>query len=59
VCQTLSVLIILGGLGFPVIHELALRALTKARGHRPRRLSLNTRVALVTSAALFAALSVS
>jgi trk system potassium uptake protein TrkH len=57
VCQTLSALIILGGLGFPVIHELTLRTLTKLRGHRPHRMSLNTRVALVTSAALFAAMS--
>ncbi len=58
VCQTLAALIIVGGLGFPVIHELSLRTLTRLRKHRPHRMSLNTRVALVTSAALFVAMSV-
>ncbi len=58
ICQTLSVLIILGGLGFPVIHELTFRALDRLRRKKLRRMSLNTRVALVTSAVLLGVMSV-
>jgi len=58
VCQTLALLIVLGGLGFPVIHELAQRTVSRLRGIHPRRLSLNTRVALTTSAALLGGLAV-
>jgi len=54
VCQTLSVLIVLGGLGFPVIHEVLQRAAQRVRGKRPRRASLNTRIALLTNGALLA-----
>ncbi|MBL9027345.1 MAG: TrkH family potassium uptake protein [Myxococcales bacterium] len=58
ICQTLAILILLGGLGFPVIHELTFRAVDKLRGRRLRRLSLNTRIALLTSAILVASMAV-
>lgn len=51
---TLCCLIVLGGIGFPVIHELAGRV--RARRQRRRiSLSLHTRVVLTTTAALIAA----
>jgi trk system potassium uptake protein TrkH len=52
-CQTLLVLIVVGGVGFPVMHELLFRALDRLRGRRPLRLTLNTRITLATTAALF------
>jgi trk system potassium uptake protein TrkH len=58
ICQTLSVLIVLGGLGFPVIHELTFRAHAWLRRMRPRRMSLNTRVALLTSAVLLVVMAI-
>ncbi len=51
-CLTMEVLIVLGGLGFPVIHELMFRWTHRLRGHRAPRLTLNTRVALATTAML-------
>lgn len=51
-CLTFSVLIVIGGIGFPVIDELARRLWAKIRRRRPERLSLHARVALMTSAAL-------
>jgi len=55
VCLTLSVLIVLGGLGFPVLDELYRRAATRLRGDRPRRASLHARVVLLTTAVLLVA----
>lgn len=52
VCMTINVLVILGGLGFPVVHELLFRWTTLLTRHRPPRLTLNTRVALATTAML-------
>jgi trk system potassium uptake protein TrkH len=54
VCQTVSALIVLGGLGFPVMHEILQRASLRLRGVRPRRASLNTRVALLANGTLLA-----
>jgi trk system potassium uptake protein TrkH len=58
VCQTLALLIVLGGLGFPVVHELLFRARDRWRGRPQPRMSLNTRVALVTSAVLLVGMAV-
>lgn len=58
VCGTVSVLVVLGGLGFPVVHELLFRWTHRLRGHRPPRLTLNTRVALATTAMLLAGMAV-
>jgi trk system potassium uptake protein TrkH len=58
ICQTVAVLIVLGGLGFPVIHELLFRAVSKLRRRRPSRLSLNSRIALITSAILLGVMAV-
>lgn len=52
VCFTISALVFVGGLGFPVVHELLFRWTHRLRGHRPPRVTLNTRVTLATSAAL-------
>lgn len=52
VCLTIEVLVVLGGLGFPVVHELLFRWTTLLTRHRPPRLTLNTRVALATTAML-------
>jgi trk system potassium uptake protein TrkH len=57
-CQTIVVLIVLGGTGFPVIHELLFRFIDRIRGKRPLRMTLNTRVGLATGAALFFVLAV-
>jgi len=57
-CQTISLLIVIGGLGFPVIHELLFRWVDRLRGHRPLRLTLNTRVALTTTAGLLVSVAV-
>lgn len=51
-CQTVVLLVVLGGIGFPVIHELLLRALTRLRGQRALRITLHTRLALATTAML-------
>jgi len=51
-CQTISLLILLGGMGFPVIHEVIFRGVDRLRGRRPPRLTLNTRVAATSGAAL-------
>lgn len=58
VCQTMAVLILVGGLGFPVIHELIFRSVDRLAGRRTHRLSLNTRISLTTSALLFAVMAV-
>ncbi|WP_437899412.1 hypothetical protein [Sorangium sp. So ce124] len=47
-------LVILGGLGFPVHDELLRRARLRLRGERPPRLSLHSRVVLITTAVLLA-----
>ncbi len=51
-------LILLGGIGFPVLDELRGRLRERARGERPPRLSLHARTALVTSVALVLGLAV-
>jgi len=50
VCLTVMALIILGGLGFTVVTEVGVRMIPKRQEFR--RLSLNSRVVLTTSAAL-------
>jgi trk system potassium uptake protein TrkH len=52
ICLTFSMLIVIGGIGFPVIDELRRVAWMKIRRQRPERLSLHARVALTTSALL-------
>ena len=52
VCGVIMALIFLGGLGFPVLDELARNAFLRVTGTRPPRLSLHARTALVTSAVL-------
>lgn len=47
------VLIIIGGIGFPVVFELLLRTRNRLRARRNKRLSLHTRVVLLTSAVLW------
>ncbi|WP_129575749.1 MULTISPECIES: TrkH family potassium uptake protein [Sorangium] len=47
-----AALVILGGLGFPVHDELLRRARLRLRGERPPRLSLHSRVVLITTAVL-------
>jgi trk system potassium uptake protein TrkH len=49
-------LILLGGIGFPVLDELRRVWLVRLSGERPPRLSLHSRTALATSAALVAGL---
>lgn len=51
-------LVIAGGMGFPVLDELGRAFITKLRRRRVPMLSLNTRVALLTSAIFFLALGV-
>jgi trk system potassium uptake protein TrkH len=58
VLGVISVLILLGGIGFPVIDELLGRVAARIRRRRPHRLSLHSRVCLVTSAALLLILAV-
>jgi trk system potassium uptake protein TrkH len=58
VCFTVSVLAVLGGLGFPVMHELFFRWTHRLRGHRPPRLTLNTRVVLATTSILLAVMAI-
>jgi trk system potassium uptake protein len=53
----LMILIVLGGIGFPVLHELVVRSRARLeRGGRadPRQLSMGSRVALATSGILLA-----
>jgi trk system potassium uptake protein TrkH len=58
VCQTMAVLILVGGLGFPVIHELIFRVADRLAARRAHRLTLNTRISLATSAILFASMAI-
>jgi trk system potassium uptake protein TrkH len=58
VCQTIAVLIVLGGLGFPIIQELVFRAVARARRRRSPRMTLNTRVALATTGLLLGVMAV-
>lgn len=57
VCLTIDGLVVLGGLGFPVVHELLFRWTHLLRRHRPPRLTLNTRVALATTGMLLGGLA--
>lgn len=52
VCTIIMVLIILGGLGFPVLSELSNVIRDRVRGERPPRMSLHTRTVLILSASL-------
>ncbi|WP_437819716.1 TrkH family potassium uptake protein [Sorangium sp. So ce1078] len=52
VSLVVAALVILGGLGFPVHEELLRRARLRLRGERPPRLSLHSRVVLITTAAM-------
>ncbi|MGK3959449.1 TrkH family potassium uptake protein [Sorangium sp. So ce118] len=52
VSAVVAALVILGGLGFPVHDELLSRARQRLRGERPPRLSLHSRVVLITTAVL-------
>lgn len=54
ICSVILVLGTLGGLGFPVHEELLRWARLRVRGERPPRLSLHSRVVLLTSALLLA-----
>jgi trk system potassium uptake protein TrkH len=54
---TVGLLVLLGGLGFPVLAELGRHAAARARGQRPPRLSLHARTVLASSAALVALLA--
>lgn len=55
---TLTALVVLGGIGFPVLDELTRAAFTKLRGRRVPMLSLNTRIALLTSGILLGVMAV-
>lgn len=55
--MTLGVLVVLGGLGFPVMHELIFRWRHLLKRHRPPRLTLNTRVTLATTGILLVGLA--
>jgi trk system potassium uptake protein len=57
VCATVSVLVVAGGLGFPVMHELLFRTTFALGRRRAPRLTLNTRVALATTAMLLGGLA--
>lgn len=52
VCAIVMVLVILGGLGFPVLSELWGWVVQRARGVRPPRFTLHTRVVLLFSLVL-------
>lgn len=54
VCVPIMSLIVLGGIGFPVLSELSAYAVSVSRRVRPPRLSLHTRTSLVLTAALIA-----
>jgi len=53
-CTTVSLLIVVGGLGFPVIDELTRNGVCWLRGERAPRLSLHARIALRVSGLLIA-----
>jgi trk system potassium uptake protein TrkH len=55
---TVALLVIVGGLGFPVLAELGRQAAARARRKRPPRLSLHTRTVLASSGALVVLLAV-
>jgi len=55
---TIALLIVLGGIGFPVLDELGQRLVQRLRRRRAPFLTLHTRVALWTSGILLAAMSV-
>ncbi|MFW5924868.1 MAG: TrkH family potassium uptake protein [Myxococcota bacterium] len=55
VSLTLMVLIVLGGLGFPVLRELGVRAQVRLARRRVERMSLHSRVVLWTSGSLIGA----
>lgn len=57
VCSIVMCLIILGGLGFPVLSELSRYAVQRTRGQRPPRISLHTRTVLVLTATLIPAVA--
>jgi trk system potassium uptake protein len=57
ICGTIGALVVLGGLGFPVVHELLFRWTHMLGRRRPPRVTLNTRVALATTALLLAAMT--
>lgn len=52
VCSVIMVLIVLGGLGFPVMSELLHQASLRLSKRRPPRLTLHTRIVLRISAVL-------
>lgn len=52
VCTIIMLLIILGGLGFPVLSELTRWGEARVRGRRPTRMSLHTRTVLALSGGL-------
>ena len=54
VSGAIMALIVLGGLGFPVLDELLGAAWTRVRGRRPPRLTLHARTVLLTTAVLVA-----
>jgi trk system potassium uptake protein TrkH len=54
---TVALLVVLGGLGFPVLAELGRRGAARARGERPPRLSLHARTVLASSGALVGVLA--
>jgi trk system potassium uptake protein TrkH len=58
VCLTVMALILLGGIGFPVMEELRRNVWSRLRGQRPDRLSLHSRVVLATSGGLVAVVAV-
>ncbi|HET8939589.1 MAG TPA: potassium transporter TrkG [Polyangiales bacterium] len=55
ICTITMLLITLGGLGFPVLSELAHWLATRARRQRPQRLSLHTRTVVSVSVGLVVA----
>jgi trk system potassium uptake protein TrkH len=55
---TVGALVVLGGIGFPVLDELVRRLLTRLRGARPERMSLHTRVVLRTTGLLLVVMTV-
>lgn len=52
VCTVVMLLIITGGLGFPVLSEVADALVRRVRKHRPQRLTLHARTVLAMSASL-------
>ena len=52
---TMCSLILVGGIGFPVLHELALRFKMRKRQEMRQRMSIHTRAVLITTAALVVA----